>query len=219
MTLLVPMYVHPSVDPAAWRALVASAPELYGVVLNVDDGPGTAADPAFVAAARALRTAGVRVLGYADTDYGRRPVRDVVRDFECHRDWYGANGYFLDQVSPDPSGLRHYRRLARAARARGGRTVVLNPGVHPAPGYAALADLLITFEGNWDAYRAAPAAPAWTAGHSPSRFGHLVHGVPAGLCGLAARTAELRRAAVHCAVPGHGPNPWSALPLALRKAS
>ncbi|MCX4820819.1 spherulation-specific family 4 protein [Streptomyces sp. NBC_01142] len=219
MTLLVPMYVHPAVDPAAWRALVAAAPRLYGVVLNIDDGPGTAPDPAFADAARALRAAGVRVLGYTDTDYGRRPARAVALDFERHRDWYATDGFFLDQVAPDPAGLRHYRRLARAARARGGRTVALNPGVHPAPGYASVADLLVTFEGNWDAYRTAPVAPAWTADHPPETFCHLVHGVPTRLCGLAARTAELRRAAVHCAVAGHGPNPWSALPPALRKAS
>ncbi|NUK50183.1 hypothetical protein HRW23_09995 [Streptomyces lunaelactis] len=219
MTLLVPMYVHPAVNPDAWQALVLSAPLLYGVVLNIDDGPGTAPDPAFADAVRALRVADVRVLGYADTDYGRRPARLVAQDFERYRDWYGTDGFFLDQVAPDPAGLRHYRRLTRAARARGGRTLALNPGVHPAPGYATLADLLVTFEGDWDTYRAAPAAPSWTAGHPPTRFCHLVHGVPRGLCGLAARTAELRRAAVHCAVPGHGPNPWSALPPALRKAS
>lgn len=219
MSMLVPMYVHPAVDPSAWQALVASAPLLYGVVLNVDDGPGAAPDPAFVAAARALRAVGARVLGYADTDYGRRRSGEVARDFERHREWYGTDGFFLDQVAPDAAGLRHYRRLTRAARSRGGRTVVLNPGAHPAPGYAALGDLLITFEGNWDSYRTAPAAPPWTRGLPPSRFCHLVHGVPRGLCRLAARTAELRGAAVHCAVPGHGPNPWSALPPALRKDS
>ncbi|MFF3323914.1 spherulation-specific family 4 protein [Streptomyces sp. NPDC002889] len=219
MKLLVPMYVHPAVDPGAWQALVDSAPLLYGVVLNTDDGPGRAPDPHFAGAAGALRAAGVRVLGYVDTDYGRRSPRAVAQDFERHRDWYGADGFFLDQVAPDQAGVRHYRRLARVARARGGRTVALNPGVHPAPGYAAFADLLVTFEGGWDAYRTAPAAPAWTGRHTPEAFCHLVHGVPSGLWGLAARTAELRGAAVHCAVPGHGPNPWSALPPALRKAS
>ncbi|NUK13608.1 hypothetical protein HRW18_37875, partial [Streptomyces lunaelactis] len=86
MTLLVPMYVHPAVNPDAWQALVLSAPLLYGVVLNIDDGPGTAPDPAFADAVRALRVADVRVLGYADTDYGRRPARLVAQDFERYRD-------------------------------------------------------------------------------------------------------------------------------------
>ncbi|MFD4138492.1 spherulation-specific family 4 protein [Streptomyces sp. NPDC058572] len=219
MRLLVPLYVHPAVDPAAWQALVACAPLLYGVVLNADDGPGQAPDPYFTGAAAALRAAGAPVLGYVDTDYGRRSARDVARDFARHREWYAADGFFLDQVAADRGGVRHYRRLARTARTYGARTVVLNPGVHPAPGYAAFADLLVTFEGGWDAYRTAPAPPPWTGGHPPEAFCHLVHGVPSGLCGLAARTAELRGAAVHCAVTGHGPNPWSALPPALRKAS
>ncbi|MEU0374582.1 spherulation-specific family 4 protein [Streptomyces sp. NPDC006283] len=219
MKLLVPLYVHPSVDPAAWRTLVDRAPVLYGVVLNAADGPGRTPDAAFARAARELRSAGVRVLGYVDTDYGRRSARAVAADYERHRAWYDTDGFFLDQVAPDQAGVRHYRRLARTARAHGGATLALNPGVHPAPGYASFADLLVTFEGGWEAYRTAPAAPPWTRGHPPGAFCHLVHGVPSGLSGLAARTAELRGAAVHCAVTGHGPNPWSSLPPALRNAS
>ncbi|MFP3986639.1 spherulation-specific family 4 protein [Streptomyces sp. E11-3] len=216
MTLLVPLYVHPALDRGAWRALVAAAPRLYGVVLNPASGPGNAPDPEFAAAARALRSAGARVLGYVDTDYGRRPQRAVAADLDRHRDWYGTDGFFLDQASATRDRLRHYRRLARAARSRGGRTLVLNPGTHPAPGYAALADLLVTFEGDWAAYHAASAIPDWTRSQPPERFCHLVHGVPPGLCAVAARTARLRHAAVHCAVAGHGPNPWSALPPVLR---
>ncbi|MBT2489511.1 hypothetical protein J7E96_13490 [Streptomyces sp. ISL-96] len=219
MTLLVPMYAHPAVDPGAWAALARSAPQLYGVVLNVADGPGTRPDPAFTAAARTLRAAGVRVLGYVDADYGRRTFRVVRRDLRRHREWYAVDGFLFDQAPADAAGIRHCRRLARAARALGGRTVVLNPGVHPAAGYASFADLLITFEGDWTAYCAAPAPPAWTAAHPPERFCHLVYGVPPGLLGLAGRTAGLRRAGVHCAVPGHGPNPWSAVPPGLVPAA
>lgn len=219
MKLLVPLYVHPDADPAAWQTLVDRAPLLYGVVLNVSDGPGAAPDAAFVRAAGALRTAGVRVLGYVDTDYGRRSARAVAGDYGRHRDWYGTDGFFLDQVAPDRAGVRHYRRLARAARAHGARTVALNPGVHPVPGYAAFSDLLVTFEGRWEEYRSAPAAPSWTEGRSPKTFCHLVHGVPRGLAGPAARIAELRGAAVHCAVPGRGPNPWSSLPPVLGRTS
>ncbi|CAM5650545.1 Phage tail protein OS=Streptomyces alboniger OX=132473 GN=CP975_23525 PE=4 SV=1 [Streptomyces alboniger] len=85
MTLLVPLYVHPAADPAAWRTLVAAAPRLYGIVLNAADGPGAAPDPAFTEAARELREAGVRVLGYVDTDYGKRPLEAVAEDLDRHR--------------------------------------------------------------------------------------------------------------------------------------
>ena len=207
-TLLVPYYEHPAEQPDAWEALVAAAPRLYGVVLNPASGPGEAPDAAFAAAALRLREAGVRVLGYADTDYARRPHAEVVRDLLRHRDWYGTDGAFLDQVSADPGALPHYRRLAVAARAAGSASLVLNHGVHPDPGYAALADLLVTFEGPWDAYRTLDV-PAWTEGHPPERFCHLVYGAPPG-----ARAS----AAVHCVVPGTGAHPWGTLPYPLEPA-
>ncbi|MGK5628728.1 spherulation-specific family 4 protein [Streptomyces sp. URMC 123] len=218
--MLVPLYVHPAEDPAAWRALIRAAPSLYGVVLNVADGPGTAPDPVFAAAVGALHEANVLTLGYVDTGYGRRPYRAVLCDVRRHRRWYATSGVFLDQVPADAALLGRYRMLARGARALGAHTVALNPGVPPAKGYGRIADLLVTFEGDWSMYRTvARPSPAWLSAHPPERVCHLVHGVPAGLCALAARMAGLRGAGVHCAVPGGGPNPWRAVPPAVTAAA
>ncbi|MYS09955.1 hypothetical protein GTW71_26785, partial [Streptomyces sp. SID6041] len=172
--LLVPFYEHPADRPEAWSALVDAAPSLYGVVVNPASGAGEARDPAFAAAADRLRAAGVRLLGYADTDYGRRPHADVVTDLLRHRDWYGTDGAFLDQVSTAPGALAHYRRVAVAARSAGAVTLVLNHGAHPDPGYAEFADLLVTFEGPWDTYRTLelPVAP---------HYCHLVYAAPPGV--------------------------------------
>ncbi|MGW1071938.1 spherulation-specific family 4 protein [Streptomyces sp. NPDC002537] len=212
--LLVPFYVHPATDPDAWTALEAAAPGLRAVVLNIADGPGGRPDPAFGAAAGRLRAAGVPLLGYVDTGYGHRPPREVVGDIRRHRRWYGVDGVFLDQAADRPELLPRYRRLVLIAKALGARTAVLNPGTHPDPGYARLADVLVTFEGDWEAYRRAEV-PAWTADHPPERFCHLVHGVPPEHARQVARTAERRGAAVHCAVPGGGPNPWRTVPGAV----
>ncbi|WP_351236745.1 spherulation-specific family 4 protein [Streptomyces sp. NPDC002133] len=199
MSLLVPLYEHPADRPDAWRTVIAAAPRLYGVVLNPASGPGDSADPAFAAVAAELRAAGVRVLGYTDTAYGRRPHADVVRDLLRHRDWYGADGAFLDQAVSGPEGLAHYRRLAVAARAAGARTLVLNPGVHPDAAYGELADLLVTFEGTWHTYRSLdlPLSP---------HHCHLIHSAPA---------HATSAAPVHCIVPGTGAHPWGTLPYAL----
>ncbi|MFE2145692.1 spherulation-specific family 4 protein [Streptomyces sp. NPDC059456] len=213
--LLVPLYEHPADRPEDWELLIRSAGRLHSVVLNPASGPGEAPDERFASVARRLRDAGVPVLGYTDTDYGRRPHSAVVQDLLRHRDWYGADGAFLDQASADPALLSHYGRLAVAARAAGARTLVLNHGVHPHPDYAALADLLVTFEGPWDAYREA-AVPPWTADHPAQRFCHLVYAVPPGA--PAAELARRRGAAVHCAVPGTGAHPWGTLPYALEAA-
>lgn len=145
--LLIPYYEHPSARPAEWDAIIAAAPRLYGVVLNPASGPGDAPDPAFAEVAARLRAVDVRVLGYADTDYGRRPHADVVRDIARHRDWYRADGVFLDQVAADRAEFGHYQRLATAAWGAGCGTLALNHGTAPHPSYARIADLLVTFEG------------------------------------------------------------------------
>ncbi|UNO42498.1 spherulation-specific family 4 protein [Streptomyces sp. MST-110588] len=212
--LLVPLYEHPADRPEAWRRLIEAAPGLYGVVLNPCNGPGQAPDPAFAEVAGALRAAGVRRLGYADTAYGRRPHAEVVQDLLRHRDWYATDGAFFDQAAPGPEFLPHYGRLAVAARAVGATTVVLNHGLHPHPRYLDVADLLVTFEDDWAAYESADVPP-WTAGHPPERFCHLIHGVPDGCARAAAELSRRRGAAVHCAVPGTHPHPWDALPSCL----
>ncbi|MER6396904.1 MULTISPECIES: spherulation-specific family 4 protein [unclassified Kitasatospora] len=215
--LLVPLYVHPAVDPAAWQAVAAADPgRIAAVVLNLADGPGAVPDNVFAEAADELRKAGLPLLGYADTDYGRRPHAAVVDDILTYRQRHGITGVYLDQVATHPGALAHYRRLATAARAAGCATVVFGHGDHPDPGYAevGLADLLVTFEGDWEAYRAM-TLPVWTGRHAAARFCHLVYDVPAEEAGEAAALITARRAGVGCAVPGAGENPWSTLPHAL----
>ncbi|ORT60311.1 spherulation-specific family 4 protein [Streptomyces sp. CB03238] len=199
MDLLVPYYEHPAARPAEWDAIIASAPLLYGVILNPASGAGRAPDPAFVTVADRLRAAGVCVLGYTDTDYGRRPHADVLTDLVRHRDWYGADGAFLDQVPTEPGAAPHYQRLAVAARAAGAATVVLNHGAHPHPAYAELAELLVTFEGPWDTYRDLDLPVA-------DHYCHLVYAAPPD----ARVTTRVR-----CAVPGAGAHPWGTLPHVL----
>ncbi|WP_435611708.1 spherulation-specific family 4 protein [Streptomyces sp. bgisy159] len=208
-TLLVPYYEHPAVRPAEWAAVLAAAPRLYGVVLNPASGPGTVPDPAFAEVAARLRAADVRVLGYTDTAYGRRPPAEVADDLARHRAWYATDGVFLDQVASGPGDLPYYRGLAHAVRAAGCRSLTLNPGTPPHPGYARVADVLVTFEDPWAAYRTRrPPAPAVAAVQC-----HLVHGVPAGAdCAGLARSLG---AGLHCAVPGTGDHPWGTLPHTL----
>jgi hypothetical protein len=215
LSLLIPLYVHPAEDPGAWHRLITSAAGTYGVVLNPANGPGTAPDPAFTAVAGALRAAGARLLGYVDTDYGMREVAAVADDLRRHLGWYAVDGCFLDRVTAAPEGLSACRRLVRTVRRLGAGTVVLNPGVHPAPGYARLADLTVTFEGHWSTYVSAYRSPAWAVRHPPEGLCHLVYGVPEALVPLAVRTAHERGAAVCGPVTAEQPNPWIRLTPAL----
>ncbi|MFG2616864.1 spherulation-specific family 4 protein [Streptomyces sp. NPDC048507] len=209
MSLLVPLYVHPAEDPGAWARLIGAAARTRAVVLNPASGPGPRPDPAYTAAAAALRGAGARLLGYVDTAYGDREAAEANYEFLRYREWYGVDGVFLDRVTADRPGLRGCRRLVRSLRGLGATAVVLNPGVHPDPGYLRLADLVVTFEGDWSTYVSAFSRPGWTGRHPPERFCHLVYAVPEALVPLAVRTAGERGAGVCGPVTGVLPNPWS----------
>ncbi|KOG86153.1 hypothetical protein ADK38_32655, partial [Streptomyces varsoviensis] len=88
----------------------------------------------------------------------------VVADIRRHRKWYGVDGVFLDQAAAQAALVPRYRRLAVAARVLGAHRTVLNPGTYPDPAYAEIADLLVTFEGDWATYQRAEV-PAWA--HPP----------------------------------------------------
>ncbi|MEY9837658.1 spherulation-specific family 4 protein [Streptacidiphilus sp. EB103A] len=206
--LLVPLYVHPGADPAAWEATAANGATVAWVVFNPASGPGGAPQSEFVEAAAVLRAAGVPLLGYVDTDYGRRGHHEVVADIERYQEWYRVEGVFLDQAATAPDLLAHYRRLAVAARSLEARQVVLNPGTHPDPGYAELADVVVTFEGGADSHRSL-LVPGWTSDFPQQRFAHLVHGASLEDCAGIRETARRHRAGYCYATPGSGDNPWS----------
>lgn len=197
--VLVPAYFHPAVRPDAWAELREAAPRLAAVVINPASGPGTAVDPAYAEVRAGLRQ--TRVLGYVDTDYAQRPHAEVVADIARHRAWYDVDGVFLDQTVAGSEGISYYGRLAIAARSLGAAFLALNPGTRAHPAYLDLADLVVTFEGDWDTYRRRPDD---TSKQPPDRGAHLVHAAPPG-------------AVVHgYATSGTLPNPW-AVPGALTR--
>lgn len=175
--ILLPLYVDPSQDPAAWRA----AADLGGAATVVANAP--------VPATAALGQAGVRVLGRVDVAFATRPVDDLVhevRQWARQRD-AGICGVFLDQAPTSPFSLGPVARTARAARRAGLATVVLNPGLPTDRIYRELKLPICTFEGTWEEYR------RWDGAGSAPGDGHLVHSVPA--VALAAAYALLRERA------------------------
>jgi hypothetical protein len=203
---LIPAYL----PPLELAALVRGPSRPRMVVVNPDSGPGAGETQAYGNAVRALQAAGIRVLGYVPTTYGRRPIGDVAEDVRRYLSWYGVNGIFFDEASSDAALLPYYRAVSRQARREGRRTVVVNPGVPPAPGYFGVADVVVTFEGTHAGYAEAMAAtPEWLRRMRPDRVAHLVYG--------ATRAEALD--AVGEAVAGYlyvtsgaMPNPWRGLP-------
>lgn len=188
--LALPGLAHPLLAPGEWAQPLRADVPVHWTVLSVDNGPGTRPDPRCLEAAGRLKNAGRRavpgqphpaglVLGRLDLGHGARPARAVLDEARRYRDWYRVDGWLLHRCPCGPAALPHVTRLTAALRGllEGSAHLVLGHGAHPDPGYAALAEQLVTFLGPWSRYRWAQA-PEWTAALPPERFCHLVHGVP-----------------------------------------
>ncbi|MFF7871630.1 spherulation-specific family 4 protein [Streptomyces qaidamensis] len=211
----VPGYAHPLLAATEWGELTRPGTPLHWVVLNVSDGPGTRPDPHCLEAAGRLRNAGIRVLGHLDTRYGTRNFGELISDAHRFVDWYQVDGFLLERCPADHAGLPEVRRTVATLRViRDAAHIVLGHGIHPHPGYADLADQLVTFSGPWSDYRWSQVAE-WTADHSPERFCHFVHGVPRPDLTEALRIARRQGAAtvwITDHTDGGGADPWEVMP-------
>ncbi|MER7275676.1 spherulation-specific family 4 protein [Dactylosporangium sp. NPDC000244] len=201
--MLLPLYVHPLTDPEAWDCLPRGG--ACWTIVNVHNGPGAGRDEVYAETTARLHEAGVRMLGYVDLGYGERANGEVWCDIVGWSQ-YPVGGIFFDQVPSDAAGLAYVTQVVRAVRG----SVVLNPGTRCLPGYAALADVVCTFEGPWESYAAQPATDRdWP------NAAHLVYGVPTARLGEA--TALLLRRAGHGLVTDlAAPLPYQGVPSSLR---
>ncbi|MEV0392980.1 spherulation-specific family 4 protein [Polymorphospora rubra] len=199
MTVLLPLYVHPAVAPAAWEP-----DRLRGTTVVVDGHD----DPAYRRVTARLAAAGVPVLGHVDLARATRPLADVLDDVEG---WTGhpVGGVFLDRAPTDPSAVGPVALAVRAARRGGLSEVVLNPGTPTDPLYRRLHVGICTFEGGWPDYQ------RWTGAGGELGDGHLVHSVPPAQLPAARRLMTWRGAGFGLVTDRGLPHPYGGLPSRL----
>ncbi len=212
----VPAHAHPLVAPDEWAELARPGTPVHWVALDLGGGPAGRPDPYLASAARRLRAAGVRLLGRLDAGHGTRPFGRLVGEAHHLMEWYGVDGFHLDRAPADRDGLAGCREVARtlAAMTDGGGHLVLGCGRYPDPGYAEIADQLVTYLGPWTRYRWSQA-PEWTAEFPAERFCHLVHGVPRPHLETALRIARWQGAGTVFLTDRDGAvqaDPWAGLP-------
>ncbi|MFG1809358.1 spherulation-specific family 4 protein [Streptomyces sp. NPDC049040] len=221
-----PALPHPLTAPAEWAEIARPGTPLHWAAFDVSGGPGSRRDLLYAEVTSRVRENGVPVLGQLDAAYGRRPFGELVSDASHYLDWYRVDGFYLDRapVGRAEAADCHWvittlrallEQEGAPARGRGAAGhIVLGHGTHPDACYADLADQLVTFAGPWDRYRWSEA-PQWTAAHPPSRFVHLVHGLPEVHLDSALRIARWQGAGTVCLTDGsarEGTGPWAGLP-------
>jgi hypothetical protein len=146
---IIPLYTRPT--DSSWGAVVVakrahpSVPTI--VIINPANGPGDAAQAAYVAGTARLNAAGVKVIGYVATLYGRRAASLVESQIDQYRAWYPAvTGVFFDEMATTPEFESYYRALGEYAKSRGHDLTVANPGTDLPPSYLGSADIFVVRE-------------------------------------------------------------------------
>jgi hypothetical protein len=205
MKILLPLYVHPLDDPAAWQA-----ERLRGatVVVNVHDGPGQGNDRAYLRTTARLAAADVPMLGYVDLRHATRPLGDVLDDVDI---WtgYPVSGIFFDRAPTSAFSIGPVALAVRVARRAGLSEIMVNPGLPTDEVYRDLRASICTFEGSWADYR------RWSGRGSRPGDCHLVRGVPLAEIPAARHLLELREAGFGLATDREMPHPYAGLPAGL----
>ena len=185
----------------AWDQLVSdTASRAYSALGAVVISPGSPAAPGPGATCNAGFLANVTlrmqaadpnvpVLGLVPVAFGQRPLAAAIADMDAYVRCYApplVAGFILWEAPSDCAAAPFVSALAAHARAAlGGANpaapptqVVLDAAGQPgaecllAPG---LADVIVTFRGDYSAYEAFEPAP-WHLAHNATRFAHVVTG-------------------------------------------
>ena len=196
-------------------------------IVNPSSGPGNKVDAQYTQAIRSFTGAGGKAIGYVSTRYGAVSQAKARQHIDRYLAFYGRehiSGFFLDEMADNASKLAFYRELHDYIKGLDrGLQVVGNPGTLPVGDYAAVADTLVTFEGQASAYARFNPQPehGWVYEHSTSKQAMLVHDA-AGCADMqsavraAANSAHYMGAVYvthrHFDYPTQTGNPWAGLP-------
>jgi hypothetical protein len=150
--IYVPLYVYPgaggmeSYDRIIQAKLVHPRLSVL-VAINPSSGPGAGKDDNYVQAIGRLRSAGISVIGYVYTKWGKRGLASVAADIRRYRTWYGLEGVLVDEFSTDPAKASYYLAVRRYSQSLGMTFVMGNPGTDvPAQFVGMLADNFTIYE-------------------------------------------------------------------------
>jgi hypothetical protein len=218
LRLLVPAYFYPAGEGLKhWDRLLAAAAQVPIVaIVNPASGPGEKADPAYTKLLdRAKRQAGLTLVGYVSTAYGKRPAATVKADVDRWLSLYPQiQGIFFDEQASAAGEVDYYASLYTYVRQqRRLRLVVSNPGTVCAEVYLSrpAADVVCLFESAEGFGNFRP--PAWTAGYKMSRFAALAYKVgTAGQMRKYLGEGVDRGLGYLFVTDAAGSNPWERLP-------
>lgn len=208
--VMMPAYFYPG---SAWTRATTSTPPPSVMILDITrTGAGSRPDPNYQAAIRRAKAAGIAIMGYSDTDYGRRPVAAVLADVSHYKSWYHVRDIFLDRASGRGDQLAYYQRLSDYIhRVSPASTVALNPGTYPSERYMSAADVIVVFEGSYASYLKL-RVPGWASKYPASRFADAIYAASGQELASTIARSQRDQAGYVYVTDRTGANPYGSLP-------
>jgi hypothetical protein len=150
--LLVSLYMYPgSSGSEHWQQVIDEKNDHPSVpivaIFNPSNGPGSYESSTFDEWVDNLQDAGVQVIGYVSDDYGSKSLDTLKEQGDKYKDWYDADGLFIDEFTNKPGSEDHYSELTEYAKAQGMDMTVGNPGTDVPPSYIGTVDVINVSEG------------------------------------------------------------------------
>jgi hypothetical protein len=143
-----PFYIYPT--SSAIQELINTATQYPNVpiwvILDPANGPGNQIDPTYVSAIQQIRAAGIVILGYVNTNYGKRAKSLVEKDISTWVNFYGPDGIFLDLMAVNHP---YYSSITDYAEGLGIQIVEGNPGTNISPSAGKDVDIVNIFENDF----------------------------------------------------------------------
>ena len=182
--LAIPLYTYPcfTTTQCTWTNVVQARQAYPSVpllaVINPNSGPGRSIDPNYVQGIKNLQAAGVVVLGYVWTGYGRVSLSKVENQVSSYKNWYSVNGIFFDGMAYVTGKEGYYSTLNSYVKSLGMTYTMGNPGTTTLKSYIGTLDSIIIYESAGTPSLSYLASATFYPSYSKSNFGFVSYSVP-----------------------------------------
>ena len=122
-----------------------------------------------------MKDAGIKVVGYIYTEYGKRPASTVEDRMALYMDLYDVDGVMFDEMARLPGEEEYYSRLGLHAKRLGMSLTVGNPGAPIAESYLPTLDVIEIYEGAGYPSFSDLGARTFHGRYGPEKFGAFIH--------------------------------------------
>ncbi len=218
LRLLVPTYIYPSGDGRKeWQRLIDAAGKVEIVAIaNPNSGPGSERNLEYAAVFTEARNAGITLVGYVSTDFGKRPRAEIEKDVDAWIRFYPQiRGFFFDQQPREGHGAANFAELRDFVKRKiADALVIANPGVPCDEAYLARAVsnvtcVFVNYEG-FEQFE----LPAPLKSYDPSRFAAMPYNIPdVETMRTVVKDAIIKRIGYLYVSDAKPPNNWGKLPV------